>query len=140
MLAAGTALGRACCCERGRTGCPGSFRRVTATGCRCPAAAAAAAAFSTGFSISWGLKFGGGLARREFYERVGVQLEDVTGGQHRPELFSCVEGVVHGGDASDAAVLGGLVTGQERTFGQDPLFAFRLLADALVFITACTPV
>ena len=36
---------------------------------------------------------------------------------------------LHGGDASDAAVLGGLVTGQERTFGQDPLFAFRLLAD-----------
>ena len=43
------------------------------------------------------------------------------------------EGVVvadlHGGDASDAAVLGALVTGQERTFHQDPLFAFRLLAD-----------
>jgi uncharacterized membrane protein len=36
---------------------------------------------------------------------------------------------LHGGDASDAAVLGGLVTGQERTFHQDPLFAFRLLAD-----------
>ncbi len=36
---------------------------------------------------------------------------------------------VHGGDASDAAVLAGLVTGQERTFHQDPLFAFRLLAD-----------
>jgi uncharacterized membrane protein len=36
---------------------------------------------------------------------------------------------LHGGDASDAAVLGALVTGQERTFGQDPLFAFRLLAD-----------
>ena len=36
---------------------------------------------------------------------------------------------LHGGDASDAAVLGGLVTGQERTFRQDPLFAFRLLAD-----------
>jgi uncharacterized membrane protein len=36
---------------------------------------------------------------------------------------------VHGGDASDAAVLAGLMTGQERTFGQDPLFAFRLLAD-----------
>jgi uncharacterized membrane protein len=30
---------------------------------------------------------------------------------------------------ADAAVLGGLVTGQERTFHQDPLFAFRLLAD-----------
>ena len=30
---------------------------------------------------------------------------------------------------ADAAVLAGLVTGQERTFGQDPLFAFRLLAD-----------
>jgi uncharacterized membrane protein len=36
---------------------------------------------------------------------------------------------LHGGDANDAAVLGGLVTGQERTFHQDPLFAFRLLAD-----------
>jgi uncharacterized membrane protein len=36
---------------------------------------------------------------------------------------------LHGGDADDAAVLGGLVTGQERTFHQDPLFAFRLLAD-----------
>jgi uncharacterized membrane protein len=36
---------------------------------------------------------------------------------------------LHGGDASDAAVLGALVTGQERTFGQDPLLAFRLLAD-----------
>jgi uncharacterized membrane protein len=32
---------------------------------------------------------------------------------------------LHGGDASDAAVLAGLVIGQERTFGQDPLFAFR---------------
>jgi uncharacterized membrane protein len=36
---------------------------------------------------------------------------------------------LHGGDASDAAVLGALVTGPERTFGQDPLLAFRLLAD-----------
>ena len=36
---------------------------------------------------------------------------------------------LHGGDASDAAVLGALVTGQERTFHQDPLLAFRLLAD-----------
>jgi uncharacterized membrane protein len=36
---------------------------------------------------------------------------------------------LHGGDTSDAAVLAGLVTGPERTFGQDPLFAFRLLAD-----------
>ncbi len=36
---------------------------------------------------------------------------------------------LHGSGGSDAAVLGGLVTGQERTFGQDPLFAFRLLAD-----------
>jgi len=36
---------------------------------------------------------------------------------------------VRGGDVSDAAVLAGLVTGQERTFHQDPLFAFRLLAD-----------
>jgi uncharacterized membrane protein len=36
---------------------------------------------------------------------------------------------VHGGDVTDAAVLAGLVTGQDRTFHQDPLFAFRLLAD-----------
>jgi uncharacterized membrane protein len=36
---------------------------------------------------------------------------------------------LHGGDATDEAVLRGLVTGQERTFHQDPLFAFRLLAD-----------
>ena len=36
---------------------------------------------------------------------------------------------LHGGDASDAAVLAGLATGPERTFHQDPLFAFRLLAD-----------
>jgi uncharacterized membrane protein len=36
---------------------------------------------------------------------------------------------LHGAEASDAAVLGGLVTGQERTFHQDPLLAFRLLAD-----------
>jgi uncharacterized membrane protein len=36
---------------------------------------------------------------------------------------------LHGGEVTDAAVLGGLITGQERTFGQDPLFAFRLLAD-----------
>jgi uncharacterized membrane protein len=36
---------------------------------------------------------------------------------------------LHGGDMTDAAVLAALVTGQERTFRQDPLFAFRLLAD-----------
>ena len=36
---------------------------------------------------------------------------------------------LHGDDATDAAVLRGLVTGQERVFGQDPLLAFRLLAD-----------
>jgi uncharacterized membrane protein len=36
---------------------------------------------------------------------------------------------LNGGEVADAAVLGGLVTGQERTFHQDPLFAFRLLAD-----------
>ena len=30
---------------------------------------------------------------------------------------------------ADTAVLAGLVTGPERTFHQDPLFAFRLLAD-----------
>ncbi len=36
---------------------------------------------------------------------------------------------LHGAEVTDAAVLGGLVTGQERTFGQDPMFAFRLLAD-----------
>jgi uncharacterized membrane protein len=36
---------------------------------------------------------------------------------------------LHGGDVTDAAVLGALVAGQERTFHQDPLFAFRLFAD-----------
>ena len=36
---------------------------------------------------------------------------------------------LHGGEAADAAVLAGLVTGPERTFDQDLLFAFRLLAD-----------
>jgi len=36
---------------------------------------------------------------------------------------------LHGGEATDAAVLAGLVTGPERTFHQDPLFTFRLLAD-----------
>jgi uncharacterized membrane protein len=36
---------------------------------------------------------------------------------------------LHGGDVTDAAVLGAMVTGQERTFHQDPSFAFRLLAD-----------
>src|SRR5208282_794712 len=36
---------------------------------------------------------------------------------------------LHGADMTDAAVLGALRTGQERTFGQDPMFAFRLLAD-----------
>ena len=36
---------------------------------------------------------------------------------------------LHGGEVTDEAVLAGLVTGPERTFGQDPLFAFRLLAD-----------
>ena len=33
------------------------------------------------------------------------------------------------GEVADKAILGGLVTGPERTFRQDPLFAFRLLAD-----------
>ena len=36
---------------------------------------------------------------------------------------------LHGADVTDTAVLGGLVTGPERTLNQDPLFAFRLLAD-----------
>ncbi len=36
---------------------------------------------------------------------------------------------LHGGEVAGAAVLAGLVTGPERTFHQDPLFAFRLLAD-----------
>ena len=36
---------------------------------------------------------------------------------------------LHGGEVTDKAVLAGLVTGPERTFDQDPLFAFRLLAD-----------
>jgi len=36
---------------------------------------------------------------------------------------------LHGGDMTDAAVLGAVVAGPERTFRQDPMFAFRLLAD-----------
>ena len=36
---------------------------------------------------------------------------------------------LHGGEVTDMAILAGLVTGPERTFRQDPLFAFRLLAD-----------
>lgn len=36
---------------------------------------------------------------------------------------------LHGGEMTDAAVLAALATGQERTFHQDPMFAFRLLAD-----------
>ncbi|MET7482909.1 DUF2254 family protein [Streptomyces sp. NPDC005538] len=36
---------------------------------------------------------------------------------------------VHGGELPASAVLGGLVTGDERTFDQDPMLAFRLLAD-----------
>jgi uncharacterized membrane protein len=36
---------------------------------------------------------------------------------------------LHGGEVTDDAVLDGLLTGQERTFHQDPMFAFRLLAD-----------
>jgi hypothetical protein len=36
---------------------------------------------------------------------------------------------LHGRDVPDAAVLAGLVTGQERTFHQDPMLAFRLLAE-----------
>ena len=36
---------------------------------------------------------------------------------------------LHGGEVADTAVLAGLVIGPERTFHQDPLFAFRLLAD-----------
>jgi uncharacterized membrane protein len=36
---------------------------------------------------------------------------------------------VHGGELGQHAVLRAIVPGQERTFDQDPLFAFRLLAD-----------
>ncbi|WP_405851818.1 DUF2254 domain-containing protein [Streptomyces sp. NBC_00090] len=36
---------------------------------------------------------------------------------------------VHGAQLPAAAVLDGLITGSERTFEQDPLLAFRLLAD-----------
>jgi len=42
--------------------------------------------------------------------RIGDTLQDGT-----------VVAGLHGGDVSDAAILGGLVTGQERTFGEDPL-------------------
>ncbi len=44
-------------------------------------------------------------------------------------LEGAVVADLHGGDASDAAVLAALVTGPERTFHQDPMFAFRLLSD-----------
>ena len=36
---------------------------------------------------------------------------------------------VHGGDLGQQAVLRAIVPGRERTFDQDPLLAFRLLAD-----------
>ncbi|GGN82808.1 DUF2254 family protein [Nocardia rhizosphaerihabitans] len=36
---------------------------------------------------------------------------------------------VYGGKLSEASVLQGLIVGNERTFDQDPLLAFRLLAD-----------
>jgi uncharacterized membrane protein len=36
---------------------------------------------------------------------------------------------LHGSEVPDAMIFGGLVTGPERTFNQDPMFAFRLLAD-----------
>ncbi len=36
---------------------------------------------------------------------------------------------VHGGDPGQAAVVRAVVTGPERSFAQDPLLAFRLLAD-----------
>ena len=36
---------------------------------------------------------------------------------------------LHGGEVADTAILAALVTGHERTFHQDPLFAFRMLAD-----------
>jgi uncharacterized membrane protein len=36
---------------------------------------------------------------------------------------------VHGGDPGEGAVLRAVVTGPERSFAQDPLLAFRLLAD-----------
>ncbi|MGW8885794.1 DUF2254 family protein [Streptomyces sp. NPDC055749] len=38
----------------------------------------------------------------------------------------------HGGDPGASAVLDTLVTGAERTFDQDPLLAFRLLADIVL--------
>jgi len=61
---------------------------------------------------------GAGSAVIVLRARIGDTLQDGT-----------VVAGLHGGDASDAAILGALVTGPERTFGQDPLFAFRLLAD-----------
>jgi uncharacterized membrane protein len=36
---------------------------------------------------------------------------------------------IHGGDLPDSHVLRAIVAGNDRTFDQDPLFAFRLLAD-----------
>ena len=57
----------------------------------------------------------------------GAPVADLHGaGQHSAGQHSADQ---HSAAAADAALLGGLVTGQERTFRQDPLFAFRLLAD-----------
>jgi len=61
---------------------------------------------------------GAGRAVIVLRARIGDTLQD-----------GAVVAGLHGGDASDAAVLAALVTGPERPFGQDPLFAFRLLAD-----------
>jgi uncharacterized membrane protein len=65
-----------------------------------------------------GLSGAAGSAVIVLRARIGDTLQD-----------GAVVAALHGGDASDAEILAGLVTGQERTFGQDPLFAFRLLAD-----------
>jgi uncharacterized membrane protein len=54
----------------------------------------------------------------------GAPVADLHGaGQHGADQHAADQ------HAPDAALLGGLVTGPERTFRQDPLFAFRLLAD-----------
>jgi hypothetical protein len=51
----------------------------------------------------------------------------------RPPVLPCCPAWpfadVHGGDPGQAAVVRAVVTGPERSFAQDPLLAFRLLAD-----------
>ena len=91
----------AACCRRCAGPSPGRTRRPSCSNSTCP-----------GYSIP------PGSAVIVLRAGIGDTLQE-----------GAVVADLHGGDVSDAVVLGGLVTGQERTFHQDPLFAFRLLAD-----------